>query len=156
MSQKVTYLTSEGREKLATELNNLKTVRRKEVALRINRASETGGTVDNAEYDEAKNEQAFVEGRIFHLENILSNAVVPPTLKRKKGFVQLGSSVTVVSDGGSEKYYTVVGTAEAAPLEGKISIESPVGQAILGRKVGDKVDVKTPSGIVKLTISKIH
>ena len=156
MSQKVTYLTSEGRQKLETELNHLKTVRRKEVALRINRASETGGTVDNAEYDEAKNEQAFVEGRIFHLENILSNAVVPPPQKRKKGSVQLGSSVAVVSDGGAEKYYTVVGTAEAAPLEGKISIESPVGQAILGRKVGDKVDVKTPSGIVKLTISKVH
>ena len=153
--QRQTYLTPEGRDKLQGELNHLRTVRRKEVAARIHKASETGGMVDNAEYDEAKNEQGFVEGRITDLDNILSKAIVAPTPKKKKGPVELGSTVTVVSNGGAKQNYMVVGSAEAAPLEGKISIESPVGRAILGRKKGDTVDVETPSGVVNLTITKV-
>ena len=155
MAPKVTTLTASGHKHLLEELNNLKTVRRKEVATRIRKASETGGTVDNAEYDEAKNEQAFVEGRISDLENILSNAVVASMEKGKKGAVQLGSSVTVENDGGKKTEYVVVGSAEAAPLEGKISVESPVGRAILDHKKGDVVKVETPSGAVKLKITKV-
>ena len=155
MAQREVYLTSEGQENLEKELDHLMTVRRKEVASQINKASETGGTVDNAEYEEAKNEQAFVEGRISDLENILSNAVVASKAKSSKGAVQFGSSVTVVTDGGTKKLYKVVGSAEAAPLEGKISLESPVGSALMGRKVGDTIDVETPSGVVNLTIKKI-
>ena len=155
MAQREVYLTSEGQENLEKELDHLMTVRRKEVASRIHKASETGGTVDNAEYEESKNEQAFVEGRISDLENILSNVVVASKAKSSKGAVQFGSSVTVVTDGGTKKLYKVVGSAEAAPLEGKISLESPVGSALMGRKVGDTIDVETPSGVVNLTIKKI-
>ena len=150
-----TYLTLEGQQNLEKELDHLVSVRRKEVALRIHKASESGGTVDNAEYEDAKNEQAFVEGRISDIENILSNAVVATGSGRNKGAVEFGSSVTLVTDEGSKKNYKVVGSAEAAPLQGKISIESPVGRALLGHKVGDKIDVETPSGVVKLTIVKI-
>ncbi len=155
MAQREVYLTSEGQENLEKELDHLMTVRRKEVASQIHKASETGGTVDNAEYEEAKNEQAFVEGRISDLENILSNAVVASKAKSSKGAVQFGSSVTVVTDGGTKKLYKVVGSAEAAPLKGKISLESPVGSALMSRKVGDTIDVETPSGVVNLTIKKI-
>ena len=155
MAQKVTALTAEGHKDLQDELHTLKTVRRKEVAGRIRKASETGGTVDNAEYDEAKNEQAFVEGRIAELENLLSNAVVADTQGGKKGVVQLGSSVTVESASAGKTEYRLVGSAEAAPLEGKISVESPVGSAILGHKKGQTVEVETPSGVVKVKITRV-
>ena len=157
MVQKPNYLTAEGQKSLDDELEQLTKVRRREVAARIQKASENGGTVDNAEYEEAKNEQAFVEGRIADLENILSNAVVASKTGRKaSGAVEFGSKVTVIANGGSKKLYKVVGSAEAAPLEGKISVESPVGRAILGRKVGDEVEVTTPSGGMKLTIKEIR
>ena len=150
-----TYLTPEGRRSLAEELNHLMTVRRREVAARINRANEAGGTVDNAEYEEAKNEQAFVEGRISELERTLSNAVVEETRDRDDGVIKFGSSVTVTTDKGQKRSYTVVGSAEAAPLEGKISLESPVGRSLMGRKVGDEVDIETPAGVISLKIQKI-
>ncbi len=155
MASKENYLTAEGNENLLKELDYLKTIRRKEVADRIRKASEDGGTVDNAEYDEAKNEQAFVEGRISDLEKILSNAVVAPASDGPKGLVELGSLITVVADGGVKQHYKIVGSAEAAPLEGKISIESPVGRALLGHKKGDTVDVQTPARVLKLTIIKV-
>ena len=156
MAQTPKYLTKAGLDSLREELDNLLSVRRAEVAARIHKASESGGTVDNAEYDEAKNEQAFVEGRIRNLENILSDAVVAPKSEHKSTGVDVGAKVTVMDDRGSRRVYTVVGSAEAAPLEGKISNESPVGQALVGHKIGDEVDVETPSGVVKLTITKIH
>ena len=156
MPKRKIYLTPEGGQALGQELEHLSTVRRREVAARINRASEAGGTVDNAEYDEAKNEQAFVEGRISELENILFNAVVTAREKSTQGAVKFGSSVTVITEAGKRRRYTVVGSAEAAPLEGRISIESPVGRALIGHKVDDKVDVETPSGVVKLTIAKVR
>ena len=155
MAKRETYLTQEGLKQLQKELAHLKDVRRREVAARIHKASETGGTVDNAEYDEAKNEQAFIEGRIRALENTISNAVVSTT-RRNRDSVQIGSSVTVVAQDGAKRRYKVVGSAEAAPLDGKISNESPVGQAILGHKIGDKVKVETPSGVTKLTITVIR
>ena len=154
MVRKEVFLTKEGRQGLEEELGRLVSVRRREVAARIHKANETGGTVDNAEYDEAKNEQAFLEGRISDLDNILSNAVVAPP--EKGGGVQLGSTVTVTAENGSKRDYRVVGSAEAAPLEGKISHESPVGMALMDHKVGDRVEAKTPAGAVKLKITKIR
>ena len=155
MAQRESYLTPDGLKRLRQELAHLKSVRRNEVAERIHKANETGGTVDNAEYDDAKNEQSFVEGRIRDVENILANAIVAPRRSKAKGLVAIGSSVTVETARGSRQSYKVVGSAEAAPLEGKISNESPVGGAILGHKVGDKVEVTTPAGVVTLTITRI-
>ena len=155
MVRRETYLTPEGSNQLQKELDHLKSVRRPEVAGRIHKASETGGTVDNAEYDESKNEQAFVEGRIRDLENILSNAIVADSADGEADSVKLGSSVTVVASDGVKQRYRVVGSAEAAPLQRKISNESPVGRALLGRKVGDQVEVETPSGVTKLTVTRV-
>ena len=155
MVRRETFLTEDGSKHLQEELDHLSSVRRQQVAADIHRASEAGGTVDNAEYDEAKNEQARTEGRIQYLEATLSNAVVA-TVKKGKGAVQFGSSVTVTTPNGAKRNYKVVGTAEAAPLEGKISNESPVGQAILGRKVGEQVEVETASGVTTLTITKVR
>ena len=154
MARNQTYLTEEGLQQLQAELDDLRSTRRREVAARIHKASESGGTVDNAEYDEAKNEQAFLEGRISDLENILSNAVVASA--QKGAGVQLGSTVTVRAEDGSKRDYTVVGSAEAAPLEGKISLESPVGMALMDRDVGDSVEATTPAGTVKLKITRIR
>ena len=151
---KETHLTPEGRAALEEKLGRLTGTRRREVAERINKAHETGGNVDNAEYEEAKNEQAFVEGQIADLETILSSAIVTERHK-KTAEVEFGSSVTVASSRGSNVLYQVVGSAEANPLEGKISESSPVGQALMGRKVGDEVEVKTPSGVIKLKIKRI-
>ena len=157
MAREVTHLTPEGREALDSELETLMSVRRREVVDRIHNASEAGGTADNAEYDEAKSEQAFIEGRISDLEEILSRAVVAKTTKKKKkgAVIEFGSSVTVTPDKGAKRLYKVVGSAEAAPLEGKISESSPVGRALMGHKVGDEVEVETPAGVVKLTVTKI-
>ncbi len=150
-----TYLTLEGRQELEKELEYLRTVRRREVAKRIHESREAGGTASNAEYEEAKNEQAFVEGRIFDIERILDSAVVVAAGEHSRETVEFGSSVDVVAEDGGKRHYRVVGSAEANPLEGKISHESPVGRALMGRKVGDKVDVQTPKGSVILTIIKI-
>ncbi len=156
MAAREIHLTPEGLEQLQGELDHLRSVRRKEVARRIHDASETGGTVDNAEYDEAKNEQAFVEGRVRELESLLSNAVAVTSGEKRKTrkSVEFGSSITVRTTTG-EKVYRLVGSAEAAPLEGKISNESPVGSALIGHKVGDTVEVKTPSGVMELTITRV-
>ncbi len=154
-AQRETFLTAEGLAQLQQELEQLKSTRRQEVAERVLKASEAGGTVDNAEYEEAKNERAFIEGRVRELEAILFNAKVAPARKKKANKVEFGSSVTVVTGSGQKRNYTVVGSAETAPLEGKISVESPVGQALLGHKVGDEVDVETPAGITKLKISRL-
>ena len=156
MARTTKYLTPDGSKSLQEELDNLTSVRRREVAARIQRASVNGGTMNNAEYEEAKYQQAFLEGRISDLENILSSAVVATKSgKKTKGAVEFGSSVTVVTSDGAKKLYRVVGSAEAAPLEGKISVESPVGQALMGRKKGDEVEVQTPSGVINLTVVKI-
>ncbi len=156
MTQRQQFLTPEGRDRLSAELDHLRTVRRPDVAARIHLATEGGGTVDNAEYEEVKNEQAFVEGRIRDLEDVLSNAVVAERSPDVEDIVQFGSSVTVKPDRGEQRHYLLVGSAEAKPLEGKISNESPVGQALLDRHVGDIVEVTTPAGVQKLKIVKIE
>ena len=156
MAKRETYLTLEGKQNLEEELENLKTVRRSEVAERIRTAHEGGGNMDNAEYEDAKNEQAFVEGRIADLEEILSNAVVVSTDDSTGNVVKFGSSIVVTGPDGAKRNYTLVGSVEAAPLVGKISLDSPVGQALMGHKVGDTIEVRTPKGVSKLKITKIE
>ena len=154
MNEKKIMITQEGLAKLQSELEELLSARRREVAGKIKRAREMGGTENNAEYDDAKNEQAFVEGRILTLENIVKNAVVieSPALP---GVVELGNKVLIQNQDGKIDQFTIVGSAEANPVEGKISNESPVGQALLDRKVGDEVEVPTPAGMLKLTIIEV-
>lgn len=154
MGQKKIHVTRQGLEKLEAELKQLITVKRPEVAEKIKRAREVGGTENNAEYDDAKNEQAFVEGRILMLENIMNNAEIieSPVMP---GVVELGDNVLIQNQDGKIEQYTIVGSAEVNPVEGKISNESPVGRALLGKKAGDKVEVKTPVGLIKLLIMEV-
>jgi transcription elongation factor GreA len=138
------YLTREGLAKLREELDELVNVRRAEVASRIHDAKEHGDVSENAEYEDAKNEQAFVEGRIQTLSALIKNAVLIDE-HHSTTHVQIGSTVDVESDGRRERY-TIVGSAEAAPGDGRISNESPVGRALLGHKKGEKVTVSVPAG----------
>ena len=155
MPQKQVYLTSKRLAQLKAELEHTRTVRRQEVADHIRRSIDPGGTVNNAEYEDVKNEQAFVEGRILTLENMINNAVLIPDEKSNSGVVGLGSKVTVKEGSGKPVHYDIVGSAEADPKAGKISNESPVGRALLGKKAKDLVEVKAPGGVVKLTIVKV-
>ncbi len=153
------FLTKEGLEKLKTELHHLKTVRRKEVAARIKEAREYGDIAENSEYEDAKNEQAFVEGRIKDLENLLRNVkIIEDEDESPEGNheVKIGSTVEIKDLESGEKFiYTLVGSAEADPSENKISNESPVGSAILGRKAGEKVKVEVPVGVIEYAILNI-
>ena len=151
------YLTPEGYQALEKRLRHLVEVRRSEVAERLRLALEEGGDLtENAEYEDAKNEQAFVEGEIQRLEMILNMAEVIEASGATDEVV-LGSKVTVVEEGTKEKeIYYVVGSAEARPSEGKISIESPLGKALLGAKVRDKVTVKAPDGEILFVIKAIE
>jgi transcription elongation factor GreA len=144
MNNKPAYLSREGFEKLREELDEMVNVRRAEVAARIHDAKEHGDITENAEYEDAKNEQAFVEGRIQALSALIKNAVMIEQ-NHSTTHVQIGSTVTVQSEDGKEKF-TIVGSAEAAPAEGRISNESPVGRALLGHKKGEVVDVSVPAG----------
>jgi transcription elongation factor GreA len=156
MARREEYLTAEGKQKLEDELTHLQIVRRAEVAAQISDSHEAGGVADNADYEEAKNEQAFVEGRITEIEDIFDRAVVADKSTLEKGVIGFGSSVDVKAQSSRKQRYQIVGSAEAAPLEGKISIESPVGKALVGHKVGDVVEVQTPSGVNKLTVTRIR
>ena len=148
--KKEILLTQEGYQKLEDELEILKTVRRREVADRIKVAISFGDISENAEYDEAKNEQAQVEERIIKLESMIRRAVIIDERT-------IGSIVKVNDmDFEEEVEYTIVGSAEADPYEGKISNESPVGKALLGRTIGDIVDVQVPDGVAKFEILEIR
>ena len=153
MAEKEIFLTHEGMAKLEEELEHLRTVRRQEVAEKIQRAKELRSTVNTPEYEEAKNEQGFVEGRILEIERIIKNAVLIEATP--SDMVQLGSKVTVCHQDGSEEHYTIVGSAEVNPAEGKISNVSPVGGALLDRRVGDEVEVAVPAGVLKMRIVEI-
>ncbi|WP_352404265.1 transcription elongation factor GreA [Sporanaerobacter acetigenes] len=156
MTEKEVFLTVEGLKKLEDELDELKTVRRKEVAERIKQALAFGDISENAEYDEAKNEQAQLEERIVKLENMLRNAKIIDDEDISTDRVSIGSRVCVKDlEYDEEIEYTIVGSAEADPYEGKISNESPVGNAILGRKKGDIVEVQVPDGKIKYEILSI-
>jgi transcription elongation factor GreA len=154
MGQKKVLITKEGLAKLQSELDHLLSVRRQEIADKIKRAREMGGTDNNAEYEDAKNEQAFVEGRILMLENIVKNATVIESAVLP-GVVEMGNKVLIQNQDGKIEQFAIVGSAEASPVEGKISNESPVGKALLGKKIGDEVEVKTPAGLLKLLIMDV-
>ena len=155
MAQKEVFLTAEGLEKLKAELEYLRTVRRQEVAEQIRLAKELGSMVNNAEYDDAKNQQAFVEGRILTLERMIKNARIIAAEDLPSDQVKLGSKVTVCNQDGEEEHYIIVGSAEANPSQGKISNESPVGQALLGKRVGESIQVQVPAGEIKLIVTEI-
>ncbi len=152
-------ITKEGLRKLKEELEYLKTVKRKEVAERLKEAISYGDLSENAEYEEAKNEQAFVEGRILDLEKKIRNAKIisEKPAKGKGQTVEIGSEVTVQEKGGRHEpeTYTIVGSTEADPIEHKISNESPIGKALLGKDKGDVVDVEAPGGKFKYEVIKI-
>ncbi|MBP2026293.1 transcription elongation factor GreA [Acetoanaerobium pronyense] len=157
---KEVLLTEEGFKKIEDELEMLKTVRRKEVAERIKIAISFGDLSENSEYDEAKNEQAQVEERIMKLENILRHAVVIDESAIDGNTVTVGSIVKIEFQAPNEEEidedeYTIVGSAEADPAEGKISNESPIGRALLGKNAGDKVEVQVPDGIAKIKVVEI-
>ena len=157
MEEKKELLTQEGYDKLEQELEYLKTVKRKEITEKIKVALGYGDLSENSEYDEAKNDQAFTEGRIIQLENMLKNAVVVDESEIPKDKVSVGSIVKVMDyEFDEEVEYTIVGSAEADPYEGKISNESPVGKALLGRTIGDIVDVQVPDGVAKFEILEIR
>ena len=152
------FLTKEGYQKLQDELDYLRKVKRQEVASRLHEAMEGGELIENAEYEAAKNEQAFVEGRIQELDALLASAKIIEDngTKKKSDGVQLGMKVTIKEGNFEPETFIIVGMAEANPREGKISNESPIGKSILGHKVGDSVKVETPGGTYTVKILKIN
>ncbi|MBV7276380.1 transcription elongation factor GreA [Clostridium thailandense] len=157
MSEKKYVMTYEGVKKLEDELEYLKTVKRKEITEKIKVALSFGDLSENAEYDEAKNEQAFVEGRIAQLENMLKNATIVDESEIPTDIVSIGSIVKVKDyEFDEEVEYTIVGSAEADPLNNKISNESPVGSGLVGKKVGDIVEIQIPDGVSKYEILNIR
>ena len=151
-----TYITRDGLTKLQAELEHARTARRQEVADRIQRANAIGGTVDNAEYDEAKKEQAFIEGHILDLEAIINNATIIKASKKPSDTVEVGSKVTVLNNlrKKKEKFF-IVGSPEADPPQGKISNVSPIGKALIGKKVGEVAEIEAPAGTINLKILEI-
>jgi transcription elongation factor GreA len=154
MSERTIYLTREGRAKLEAEREHLITVRRPAVLERLKLAKEFADTTDNAEYEDAKSEQAFVEGRIRELERMLATATIIEDIPAGD-FVTLGSRVQVRSADGEIDTYTIVGTAEADPRRGRISNESPIGRALIGKRTGDRVSVVAPSGSFEVELIAI-
>ena len=151
----VSYLTREGYQKLQAELDYLRGTKRQEVANRLHEAMEGGELIEDAEYEAAKNEQAFVEGRIQELEILLANArVVEET--GHMDTVQIAARVTIKEDGGEPEKYVIVGPAEANPREGKISNESPLGRALMNHRAGDMVTVDVPDGSFSVHIIKVE
>ncbi|AFK85971.1 MULTISPECIES: transcription elongation factor GreA [Thermoanaerobacterium] len=154
---KQVILTYDGLKKLEEELDYLKSVKRPEVAEKIKQARAFGDLSENSEYDEAKNEQAFIEGRIATIEAMLRNAQVIDEEDITIDKVGVGCTVKVYDeDFKEEAEYTIVGSTEADPMNNKISDESPIGKALLGKKVGDTISVEVPAGIIKLKVLEIH
>ncbi len=149
------YLSREGLEKLQAELEYLRTVRRHDVAASIQQSRERGGTVSNAEYEESKNELAFTEGRILTLDNLINNAVIIDENRGAADIVEVGAKVTVENQDGQSYQYTITGSAEADPSQGKISNVSPIGKALLGKRVSEITEVNIPSGKISLEILAI-
>jgi transcription elongation factor GreA len=151
------FLTKKGYKKLEEELEYLRTTKRREVAARLHEAAESslGEFVEDPEFEAAKNEQSFVEGRIRELELLLANAQVITKSRKKNGVVEVGSTVIIKEGRRNPEEYLIVGAAEANPREGKISHESPLGRALLGAKPGDRVEVSAPSGAFKVKIVEV-
>lgn len=156
-NEKETVLTLEGLTKLEKELEYLKTVRRREVAERIKQAIEFGDISENSEYEDAKNEQGFIEGRILSLEKMLRNAKVIDDEDVQTDKVSLGSRVHITDlETNEELEYTIVGSAEANPSAQKISNESPVGKGLLGKKIKEIVEISVPVGVLRYRIDRIE
>ncbi|MBT3337081.1 MAG: transcription elongation factor GreA [Anaerolineae bacterium] len=152
------FLTKDGYIKLQKELDDLRSVKRKEVAARLHEAMEGGDLIENAEYESAKNEQAFVEGRIQELKMILANAHIigDDEEKENNGYVQVGSTIYIREEGESRSdKYIIVGAAEADPRNGMISNESPIGKAALDKKAGEEIVIDTPDGKLKFRITTV-
>jgi transcription elongation factor GreA len=156
MNEQTTFLTPQGYQKLKEELDHLRTVRRKEVAHRLELAREEGDLLENAELEAALNEQSFVEGRILMLERMLHDVVIIEDTDEPHETVTVGCHVTITEGGGPLETYRVVGSAEADPTKGFISNESPLGQALMGQTVGDKVTVRAPGGELEFKIVGIQ
>jgi transcription elongation factor GreA len=154
MDDRPVLLTKEGLRQLEVELDQLVQVERGEIAERIRQARDFGDIAENAEYTEAKNAQGLVEGRIMTLEAMIRNAVVIEDEPRERGVADVGASVTVSTEDGDETY-TIVGAAEADPLHGRISNESPLGRALLGHRAGDEVEWTSPSGTSQVRIRSV-
>jgi transcription elongation factor GreA len=150
------FLTREGYQKLQDELDFLRSEKREEIANRLHEAMEGGELIENAEYEAAKNEQAFVEGRIKELEILLATARIIDENSVTAGMIQVGSTVVVQEEGVKEKEeYSIVGVAEANPAQGKISNESPLGKALINHKEGDHVQVEAPAGPFTVKVLKV-
>ena len=159
MTTNANYLTAEGIARLREELADLKGRGRDEIAKRLRAAIEQGDLSENADYITAKEEQAFLEGRIRELEFVLNNAIIIDEIEQNLEEVGIGDRVTISikeEDGETEETYHMVGPKEADPTKGRISYESPIGKALLGRKVGEVVTAETPSGSLKLKIIRIE
>ncbi|TLS39302.1 transcription elongation factor GreA [Pseudalkalibacillus caeni] len=151
------YMTQEGKEKLEQELEYLKIEKRKEVVERIKVARSFGDLSENSEYDAAKDEQAFVESRIQSVEKMIRNAVIIEETDTASNEVSIGKSVKFIElPDGDEETYTIVGSAEADPFEGKISNDSPMARSLMGKKIGDKVTVQTPGGDMEVEILEVN
>lgn len=157
MVEKVYPMTEEGKEKLEQELEELKTVKRGEIIERIKIARSFGDLSENSEYESAKDEQAFVEGRISTLENMIRFAQIIDNDHIAKDEVSIGKTVSFIElPDGEEEEYTIVGSAESDPFSGKISNDSPIAQALIGSKVGDEVTIATPGGDMQVKITKVE
>ena len=150
-----TYLTAEGAKRFREELENLKGPVREQLSKRLRAAIQQGDLSENADYTSAKEEQAFVEGRILDLETILKNVIIIDEMKTSGDVVEIGSIITVQEEGGIPETYTLVGPQEANPINGKISFESPIGQALLNHHKGELIQIETPQGSLKLRIINI-
>ncbi|WP_407269527.1 transcription elongation factor GreA [Radiobacillus sp. PE A8.2] len=156
-TEKSYYMTTEGKEKLENELYLLKTEKRQEVVERIKIARGFGDLSENSEYDAAKDEQAFVESRIAQVENMIRNAVIIEADNQDPNKVSLGKTVTFKElPDGDEESYTIVGSAEADPFEGKISNDSPIAKSLLGHEVGETLNVPTPGGDMEIKLLKVE
>ena len=154
MTQQTHYLTLEGEQKLKAELAELTGPRREELAQRLRSAIQMGDLSENADYHKAKEDQAFLEGRIQEIEAILRSATIIE--KTQSDVVAVGSVVTIQEENFDPETYSIVGASEADPRKGRISNESPFGKALLGHKVGDVVEAEAPGGKIKLKILKIE
>ncbi|HLR61085.1 MAG TPA: transcription elongation factor GreA [Lentibacillus sp.] len=157
VTEKSYYMTEEGKDKLEEELQHLKTEKRQEVVERIKIARSFGDLSENSEYDAAKDEQAFVESRISQVETMIRNAVIIENDNENPDIVSLGRSVTFKElPDGDEETYTIVGSAESDPFEGKISNDSPMAKSLIGQEAGAEVSVTTPAGDIMVRIEKVE
>lgn len=155
MAPNTTYLTAEGAKKLQEELAELKGVKREEIMERLRFAISQGDLSENADYSSAKEDQAFLEGRILELESLLSNVKIIDNIKAESGVVNIGSTVIIQEEDFEPEEYRIVGSQEADPANGLISFESPIGSALYQKKVGDVVQAETPTGNITFKILEV-